>query len=299
MRVGFALPQFGAAADEPGGVARFASTLERAGAGGFWAGDRLFAPVEPVIGYGGTDTMPEQFHRTQDPFIALAAAAAVTSTAVLGSSTINATFYPPALLARTLTTLDVASGGRLRPGFGIGWSPDEYEAIGVPFAGRGDRLDDLLDLLDAWWTQNPVAHKGSGYTVVPSHVALKPVSTPRPPLYLAGYSARAQTRVARRADGWLPVWSVPNRLSVERLTGMLAGIREQAEQAGRAPESISVALRVNVAAGEEPATIARELVHAATALDAADAFVDLTYLAESVEQMIDLAGQVLDKVNAG
>ena len=89
---------------------------ERAGAGSLWVGDRLLSPVAPVVPYPGYEAMPEEFHIAQDPFTALAVAAAVTETAVLGSSTINATQYQPANFARLLTSIDVASDGRFLPG---------------------------------------------------------------------------------------------------------------------------------------------------------------------------------------
>src|SRR5256885_11550787 len=100
MPFGFSLPVFGKAAATPGGIARYARAAEEAGAGSLWVGDRLLSPVAPVVAYPGYDTMPEEFHTAQDPFTALAVAAAVTETAILGASTINATQDQPAHIAR-------------------------------------------------------------------------------------------------------------------------------------------------------------------------------------------------------
>ena len=208
MRLGFSLPVFGKAAATPGGIARYAREAEQAGAAGLWVGDRLLSPVAPVVPYPGYDTMPEEFHTAHDPFTALAVAAAVTETAVLGSSTINATQYQPANFARLLTSLDVAANGRLLPGLGIGWSPDEYAAVGIPMSERGKRLDDLLDLLETWWTKDTVAHEGVGYAIAESHVA------PQAGAQAAGAPGRLRRKVA-----------APRRRAGRRLAAGLVGPR--------------------------------------------------------------------------
>ena len=297
MRLGFSLPVFGKAAAEPGGIARYARAAEQAGAASLWVGDRLLSPVDPKVSYPGYDTMPEEFWVAQDPFAALAIAAAVTETAILGSSTINATQYQPANFARLLTSIDVASNGRLLPGLGIGWSPDEYAAVGLSMDQRGKRLDDLLDLLDAWWTTNPVSHEGIGYTIPPTNVELKPVR--KPPVHLAAFGEKALRRVAERADGWLPIWSVPEEFPAEVITGTLAKIRTMAEQAGRDPQAIGVALRVNAAPGTKLELIAESLATIVPVVDPDEIFVDLAYLTGSVDEHIDLTGQLLELVAKG
>ena len=297
MHLGFSLPVFGKAAATPGGIARYAREAERAGAGSLWVGDSLLSPVAPVVPYPGYEAMPEEFHIAQDPFTALAVAAAVTETAVLGSSTINATQYQPANFARLLTSIDVASDGRFLPGLGIGWSPDEYAAVGVPMGERGKRLDDLLDLLDAWWTQDVVAHEGVGYRIAESHVALKPVR--KPPVHLAGFGEKSLRRVAERADGWLPIWSVPEQFPADFVTTTLAKLRADAEQAGRDPQALSVALRVNAAPGTEPEQIAGSVRKIVEVLEPDQAFVDLTYLTGSIEEHLDLTERLLELTARG
>lgn len=297
MRIGFSLPVFGKAGGEPGGIARYARAAEQAGAASLWVGDRLLSPVNPVVSYPGYDTMPEEFWTAQDPFAALAVAAAVTETAILGSSTINATQYQPANFARLLTSLDVASNGRLLPGLGIGWSPDEYAAVGIPMSERGKRLDDLLDLLDTWWSEDLVSHTGIGYTIAESHVALKPVR--RPPVHLAGFGEKSLRRVAERADGWLPVWSIPEQFPAEVLTGTLAKIRTGAEQAGRDPQALGVALRVNAAPDTKPDLIAESVAKIVPELKPDQTFVDISYLTNSVDEHIDLTGQLLELIAKG
>ncbi len=297
MRVGFTLPTFGRAAATPRGIARYARAAEQAGAVSLWTGDRLLSPVDPVISYPGSETMPEELRTSYDPFTALAVAAAVTDTAILGSSTINATQYHPANLARLLTSIDVAGNGRLLVGLGIGWSPDEYAAVGVPMSERGRRLDDVLDLLDEWWTNDIVSHQGIGYEIAASNVDLKPVR--RPPVYLAGFGEKSFRRIVQKADGWLPMWSVPETTPPSDLGASLANLRATAEEAGRDPQTLGVALRVNVAPGTKVELITEALLKVAADFEPDHLFADLSYLASTVDEHIDLTGRLLELTSRG
>ncbi len=231
--LGFAVPQFGASAHlDVGELARFASTAEQLGAASLWVGDRLLAAVNPTVGYAGKDTIPEQFRTNLDPFIALTVAATATTTARLGSSVFVAPWYPPVQLARQLTSIDVISGGRLLPGFGIGWSPEEYQAAGAPFARRGAQLDELLDVLDALWTTNPVQHEGTRWSMPESWVDLKPVQRPRPPVYLGAFTPPGLKRVGARADGWMAGVQVPGGVNLDMLNWQRGAIDEAASRGG-------------------------------------------------------------------
>ncbi|PAZ14788.1 LLM class F420-dependent oxidoreductase [Streptomyces sp. SA15] len=300
MRLGFGLPTFGPAANEVNGIARFAADAEKLGATSLWVGDRLLTAVDPTVGYSpGSLAIPDEFRVAADPLTALAIAAAVTGEVRLGSSGINAPWYPPALLARALASLDVASGGRLIAGFGSGWSPEEYQAAGVPFDGRGARLDELLDVLVAWWTANPVQHQGPLFTIPAGHVELKPVQRPHPPIFLGAFGRRALRRIGQRADGWMPVWWAPEAFPAAQLTEGWATVRQAAEEAGRDPDGIGVILRVNVAAGTPVTVVAEEVMKMRSVLPADEVFVDFTFVAGTVDHTIDLAGRLLDRVSAG
>ncbi|WP_233213525.1 LLM class flavin-dependent oxidoreductase [Mycobacterium hubeiense] len=100
----------------------------------------------------------EEFRASLDPFVALTVAATATTRVKLGSNVLVAAWYPPVQLARQLTSIAGISGGRLLPGFGICWSPEEYQTAGAPFRRRGAQLDEALDVLEVLWTTNPVVH---------------------------------------------------------------------------------------------------------------------------------------------
>jgi probable F420-dependent oxidoreductase len=296
MRIGFALPQFGVLARQGDQVARFARQAEELGADSLWVGDRLLAPVDPVVGYGGGTTIPEVFRAILDPFTLLAVAATATRRARLGTNVLNAPWYPPAMLARALTSIDVISGGRLVVGLGIGWSPDEYAAAGIPMRARGARLDECLDALELLWTTTPARYQGTYWSVPATYAELKPVQSPRPPVYLAGMTPAAQRRVARRGDGWLPVIR-PGAAPFDpaAITGPLGRIRAMAGELGRDPAAIGAVLRVYPVAGATAGETADALVRAGREAGIEDAFVDLMMIAGDINDAISLAGQILDR----
>lgn len=291
--LGFALPQFGASAHlDVGELARFASTAEQLGAASLWVGDRLLAAVNPTIGYAGKDTIPDQFRTNFDPLIALTVAATATTTARLGSSVFVAPWYPPVQLARQLTSIDVISGGRLLPGFGIGWSPEEYQAAGAPFARRGAQLDELLDVLDALWTTNPVQHEGTRWSMPESWVDLKPVQRPRPPVYLGAFTPPGLKRVGARADGWMAAVRVPGGVNLDMLNWQRGAIDEAASAAGRDPSAINTYVRINVAEGTAVERVA-DAVRVLAEGGYPDAFVDLMYVATGTDAHLEWVERLL------
>lgn len=285
------MPQFGASAHDD--VARFASTAEQLGADSLWVGDRLLAAVNPTVGYAGGDTIPEQFRTSLDPFIALTVAATVTSKARLGSSVFVAPWYPPAQLARQLTSIDVVSNGRLLPGFGIGWSPEEYQAAGAPFARRGAQLDELLDALEALWTASPVGHQGTRWSIPESWVDLKPVQRPRPPIYLGAFTPPGLKRVGERADGWMAGVQVPGGVHLEALNWQRGVIDEAARAAGRDPSAIGTYVRINVAEGASIDHVA-DAVRSLADNGYPDAFVDFIYVVAGTDAQLEWVERLLD-----
>ncbi|WP_028662076.1 TIGR03619 family F420-dependent LLM class oxidoreductase [Saccharomonospora saliphila] len=294
MKIGFTLPQIGPLGREAGEVMRFAEEAERLGADSLWVADRLLAPVEPTVGYAGGDTIPDVFHDVLDPFAVMSAAAAVTERVEIGTNVLVASWYAPAVLARSMTTIDRLSGGRLIVGLGTGWSPEEYRAAGVPMHERGARLDECLDILQAWWSDNPVVYSGKHWTVPASRVDLKPAREPRPPVYLGGFAPAATRRVAQRADGWLPV-HVPEwgRFDPAAVTGPLTRIRELARDAGRDPSELGVVLRVypGSAASLDGVLDTVALARSDGAIE--HAFVELMNVAHTVDHALEVVDRVL------
>jgi alkanesulfonate monooxygenase SsuD/methylene tetrahydromethanopterin reductase-like flavin-dependent oxidoreductase (luciferase family) len=161
-QLGLTLAQLGPFADTAS-VTTMAREAEARGYSALWVIDRLLAPVEPRAPYPASDdgSLPPEQHIALDPLVTLATAAAHTTRIRIGTNVLVAPWYRPVLLARSLASLDVLSGGRLDIGIGLGWSPDEYDAVGVPQRGLAANQEQLLDLLDALWAPDPVAYTGS------------------------------------------------------------------------------------------------------------------------------------------
>ena len=301
MRFGITLPQFGPVA-APGLIDGFARQAEELGYESLWVGDRVLAPLKPsrpYPGYTAEKPLPPAFGNFMDPLAVLTAAAAVTQRARLGSSTLNATWYHPLLLGRTLTTVDQLSRGRLDAGFGLGWMETEYEALGIPWTGRGARLEETLDVLRAMWTTNPVQHEGSLWAVPPSTLDLRPVQPGGPPVLLAGYGPRALDRVGRRASGWLPS-IVPGRgLTVAMLDKPWQTIAAAAEAAGRDPGTLRRELRVNLVPGPDMVGDAMAFVREARELGYDGTFADPQFAAGSPSEMVDCADRLMAAYRAG
>lgn len=289
MRIGFALPQWGAQARHADRIAGFAGEAERLGAASLWVGDRLIAPVDPSVGYGGGPGIPAEFNARLDPFALLTVAATATESALLGTNVLNLPWYPPAFLARSLTTIDLLSGGRLLPGFGIGWSPEEYTAMGIPFRDRGHRLDEGLDALATLTRDDPAEHHGKHWQVPRTHVGL----TARLPVYLGGYSTAALRRVGARADGWLPAILVGRKNLAQLLAGQRAPVDDAARAAGRDPSTVDTVLRVNAPRRATLPMITDTIAEVVQATGIDHVFVDFAYLAEHPDQALELAATVL------
>jgi alkanesulfonate monooxygenase SsuD/methylene tetrahydromethanopterin reductase-like flavin-dependent oxidoreductase (luciferase family) len=101
---------------------------------------------------------------------------------------------------------DVVSGGRLITGRGTGWSPEEYQGVGLPWQERGARPDECLDVLEAVWTTEPVArHEGRHHTFPAAHIGHKPLQRPPATDLPVRLRPASRRRMTRRADGVLPV----------------------------------------------------------------------------------------------
>ena len=110
----------------------------------------------------------------------------------------------PLATAKAFATLDALSGGRVIVGVGAGHLEAEFAALGVPFAGRGRRLDEAIDLLAEALTHEFPDHDGPTWTVHDLGLRPRPAQQPRPPIWVGGSTRAAIRRAAERGDGWLP-----------------------------------------------------------------------------------------------
>lgn len=228
MDFGLCLPQ-SARSDVRRDVITVATQAEEAGFNSLWAYERVLFPLTPSDGMYGVDGLAwlPFYEYCADPLTVLTLAGAVTDTVRLGTSVLIAPLHNKLHLARTLATLDQATGGRVTVGLGCGWSTDEYAAAGVDFASRGRAFDEVIDALRALLGPNPVTYRDTQIVVDNALVSPKPVAE-FPILIGGGLSKRALARIAEKGDGWMPV-NMPGRAIAATWQQLL----EHAESAGR------------------------------------------------------------------
>lgn len=150
----------------------------------------------------------------------LGVAAGATDRIRLLSSILLAPFYHPLVLARMTATLDIASGGRLTLGIGVGGEfPVEFEAAGLDTRQRGRRTNECLAALRRLWTEPEVSFQGRHFQFESAALNPPPTQSPHPPIWVAGRREAAMRRAVRYGDGWFPYFYSPDRYrdSVERI----------------------------------------------------------------------------------
>ncbi|WP_129310342.1 LLM class F420-dependent oxidoreductase [Streptomyces sp. L2] len=245
-RLGLGLPQnrqYDLGTDVPD-VARAA---ERTGYDSLWVYERALFPEPATQGLYGIPGLPwpDDYRNVADPLVTLTLAAAATERVGLGTAILVAPLHQPFRLAKSLASLDAASGGRVIAGLGSGWSHDEFAATGVrPFEERGRVLDETLDVCRAVWGPDPVSYEGSITRIAPAVVGPKPA---RPiPILLAGSGRKALRRLVDHADGWIPVSQ-----GAEQIAAQWAELQDLAAERGR-KEPLRTAVRVNAAHSARP-----------------------------------------------
>ena len=239
MQLGFSLPHAGAWAT-PQNQVRVAQAAEAHGYSSLWNFQRLLYPIRPQNDYPPSPNQPwpDVMRRALDPVVSLAYISACTSRVRLGTSVLVTPFHNPIVLAKQLATLDHFANGRLEVGLGIGWSIDEYETAGVPFAQRGRRADEFIRCLKAVWTQPEVEFEGEFYRVPRSLVEPKPLQKPHPPITYGGYGPAAVRRAATLADGFNG-----GNVPFSAVAPLLQQLRAEAERADRDPAALRVVCR--------------------------------------------------------
>lgn len=159
-----------------------------------------------------------------EPFTTLSFLAACTQTVRLATGICLLAQRNPVYAAKEVATLDWLSGGRVDFGIGVGWLKEEYDVVNVPFADRGKRTDEYIDVLKALWTTDPSSHHGEYYDLPSCNMHPKPVQQPHPPLVFGGESDAALRRVARVGQGWYTFNRLPDHVqeATNRLDAALA-----------------------------------------------------------------------------
>jgi len=238
----------GARRDVIDAVARAA---EAAGFHTLWVGEHVVMVDRSASRYpysaDGTIPIPSDADWL-DPLVCLSFVAAATSTITVATGIMLLPEHNPVLVAKQAATLDVMSDGRLTLGVGIGWSREEFLALGVPFAGRAARTVEYVQAIRHLWREDEASFSGSFVEFGSIRVYPKPLRDRALPIVFGGNSDAALARVAAHGDGWYGF----NLDGVDAVRDRIAKLREQCAGARRDPGELSIAVSV---IGCEPADL--------------------------------------------
>ena len=224
---------------DPGLARDLSQAAEEAGFESAWTVEHVIWPhaYDSEYPYHSSGKMPgNPSIPIPDPLIWLTWVAAATTTLRLGTGVVILPQRNPVVLAKEVATLDYLSGGRVELGIGVGWLREEFDALGVEFAGRGDRADEMISAMRSLWSEDVAAFQGE--TVAFSDVAMNPKPVGGSvPIVIGGHSRRAARRAAELGDGFYPG---PN--SLEGVEQTLADLQAECDAIGRDRSEIEVTI---------------------------------------------------------
>jgi probable F420-dependent oxidoreductase len=216
----------------------FLEMLEGEGVESVWAVEHVVVAkdYEPRYSYSSSGRMPGAPDAVMpDPLEWLSFAAACTERLRLGTAVLVLTLHQPAVVAKRVSTLDNLSGGRVLLGVGSGWQVEEYRACGVPYEGRGRRLDEAIVALRELWQPGFRTHHGEFFGFDNCESKPHPVQPGGPPILIGGSTEAAARRAGRLGDGFYPYVISPDDLATRIET-----IRTTAREHGRDPDAIEI-----------------------------------------------------------
>ncbi|MFM7271276.1 MAG: LLM class flavin-dependent oxidoreductase [Actinomycetes bacterium] len=256
MRIGFALPQHDHAVAGASPIT-YATLLAHArgaaaiGVDSLWLADHL---VWDVAKYGGPTEPGGMF----EPLTTLGALARDVPDVRLGTLVLLEALRPATLLAKSVATLDVLSGGRIDLGLGAGWYEPDFTGVGMAMPRPGERLERLAECVQVVRgllgpDGGPLDFDGRYHRAAGARVLPAAVQRPNPPVFVGGKGDRLLDLVARHSDGWNTCWQWTPDAYRERLE-----VLERAcERVGRDPSSVWRTLGLYALVGEDEADLER------------------------------------------
>ncbi|MGH9187163.1 MAG: TIGR03619 family F420-dependent LLM class oxidoreductase, partial [Acidimicrobiales bacterium] len=174
----------------------------------------------------------EPFTPWPDPWVSVAAMAAVTERVRFFTTVYILPARTPFAVAKTVGTAAVLSGNRVGLGVGMGWMEEEFDAMEQPFPKRGRRADEMIEVIRKLWAGGWVEHHGQFYDF--DRMEMSPAPSEQPPIYVGGVSDAALRRAARH-DGW-----ISDMHTTDEFKTIVAKLRRYRKQAGRAGEPFAV-----------------------------------------------------------
>ncbi len=205
---------------------------DRLGYDSVWMPEHMVIPVQSEGSpFAGSDHPPIPPNvPIFDVFAYLGYLAGRTGQIHFGTQVYNIGLRHPFTVARSVTTLDLVSRGRVEFGIGASWLQAEWDAVGLDFDSRGRRVDEAIAVCQRLWSEEVIEHHGEFFDFGPVMFEPKPSHGPWPTLHIGGDGPAALRRAALLGDGWIPmnhtVEQIPERAR------QLARLREEAGRPG-------------------------------------------------------------------
>lgn len=232
MKIGLQIPNFTYPSGPKGlgsNLADIAHTADDAGFASIWVMDHFFqiGSRDRAMGLGPAEDEMLEGYST------LSYMAALTKKATLGTMVTGAIYRYPGLLVKTVTTLDVLSGGRAYLGIGAAWNEREAHGLGVPFPvvkERFERLEETLEIAKQMWSDNNGAYSGKHFQLAETLCSPQPLSKPHPPILIGGGGEKKTLQlVAKYADAC----NLFARMGVDTVRAKLDILKQHCEKEGR------------------------------------------------------------------
>jgi probable F420-dependent oxidoreductase len=215
---------------DPRHLMPLAQVAEKAGFHAFAVSDHIVHPLSIASRYPYAEDGRRYWDAETpwpDPWVTIAALAAVTTTLRFFTNVYILPARNPFLVAKAVGTAAVLSDNRVALGIGVGWMREEFELLGQDFSGRGRRSDEAIEILRLLWTGRPVEYAGKCFAFPTT--AMSPAPSAPIPIYGGGLSRAAFQRAARMLDGWIAVIH-----SSDEIAAMIGQLRRLRAQYGRA-----------------------------------------------------------------
>ena len=214
-----------------------AREAEARGFESIWVAEHSHIPVSRRTPWPGGAELPKMYYDTLDPFVALAAAAAVTTRIKLATGICLVVQRDPIHTAKQVASLDRVSNGRFLFGIGGGWNVEEMNNHGTQFEGRFELLRERVEAMVAIWTHKQAEYHGKYVDFDPIYMWPKPVQQPHPPIHVGGAFPGGARRAVRYGNGWIPIGGREDDIAVR-----VPEFRKMAADAGRDPASLEVSV---------------------------------------------------------
>lgn len=218
------------------GPADVAREVEARGFESLWLPEHTHIPETLTSAWPGGPELPKPYYDVYEPFISLAAAAAVTSRIKLATGICLVVQRSPIQTAKDVATLDRISNGRFIFGIGGGWNAAEMRDHGTDFATRFPLMRERVMAMKAIWTESKSEFHGEHVDFPPMFSWPKPVQKPHPPIHIGGAWPYALRRAIDYGDGWMPIYGRGPSLD------KMAEVRRDVAAAARDPDAFEVSL---------------------------------------------------------